>query len=128
LFTVNVSALGVTDNMQVFDNQTSTPAAAGFADESVCCAGSVLDTFSTAFASYNITTPIGPISGTSFTWPRPHLQHDAWWLEYYERGELYFRSQYSCSRTHRLNPGWHGSIPYLLSTEREAKDPLKQAA
>jgi hypothetical protein len=72
LFTVSVSGIGTaifTDSMQVFDNQTATPAAAGFADQSVCCAGSVLDTFSTVFASYNLTTPIGPISGTSFIRP-----------------------------------------------------------
>jgi hypothetical protein len=70
LFTVSVSGIGTatfTDFMEVFDNQspTLTPPAAGFAVEG----GSVLDTFNTAFALYNLTTPIGPISGTSFIRP-----------------------------------------------------------
>jgi len=68
LFTVSVSGIGTatfTDTMEVFDNQTFTTPAAGFAGEG----GSVLDTFNTAFALYNLMTPIGPTSGTSFIRP-----------------------------------------------------------
>jgi hypothetical protein len=65
-FTVNVSGIGTatfTDSMDVFDNQLFAPPAAGFG---LLGGGSVLDTFNTQFASYDLTTSIGPISGASF--------------------------------------------------------------
>jgi hypothetical protein len=72
-FTVNVSGIGTatfTDHMEVFDNQGFAPPAAGFARLGGN-GGSVLDTFNTQFASYDLKTPIGPISGASFI--RPNL-------------------------------------------------------
>jgi hypothetical protein len=52
-----------TDSMFVFDNQGAL--FAGIADS----AGSLLDTQNAAFASYNLTTPIGPLSGSPFIRP-----------------------------------------------------------
>jgi hypothetical protein len=69
-FTLNVSGIGTatfTDSMEVFDNQTLSPAAAGFGDNTA--GGSVLDTFNSVFASYDLTSGIGPVSGPSFIWP-----------------------------------------------------------
>jgi hypothetical protein len=64
-FTVNVASVGTatfTDPMEVFDNQGA--AAAGFGD--LTLAGSVLDTFDGAFATYDLTTAIGPITNAPF--------------------------------------------------------------
>jgi hypothetical protein len=69
-FTLNVAGIGTgtfTDSMEVFDNQTFSPAAAGFGD--ITAGGSVLDTFNSAFATYDLTTSIGPTSGTRFINP-----------------------------------------------------------
>jgi hypothetical protein len=67
-FTVNVSSIGTatfTDSMVVFDNQVYTQPlpVAGFG---LLAGGSVLDTFNTVFGLYDLTTPIGPVSGESF--------------------------------------------------------------
>jgi hypothetical protein len=70
-FTVNVSGIGTatfTDSMEVFDDQVFAPPAAGFGLLGLN-GGSVLDTFNTQFGSYDLTTPIGPISGASFIRP-----------------------------------------------------------
>jgi hypothetical protein len=67
-FTVNVASVGTatfTDPMEVFDNQGSI--AAGFGD--LALAGSVLDTFDGAFATYDLTTAIGPITNSPFIRP-----------------------------------------------------------
>lgn len=69
-FTVDISGVGeavFTDSMEVFVNQAFSPPAAGFGD--ISTGGSVLDTFNSVFASYDLTTPIGPISGGSFIRP-----------------------------------------------------------
>ncbi len=69
-FTLSIAGIGsgsFTDSMQVFDNQTFSPPAAGFGD--LTAGGSVLDTFSAVFASYDLTTAIGPISGNPFIRP-----------------------------------------------------------
>jgi hypothetical protein len=62
---LNVQGFGMgffNDAVDVFDNQTFKPlAAAGFAD-----GPSILDTFNAAFASYDLKTAIGPITGGSF--------------------------------------------------------------
>src|SRR6266481_9118729 len=64
--TVNIAGIGtatITDSgIEVFVNETFSPPAAGFGGG----AGSILDTFDTAFAPYALTTAIGPITGTSF--------------------------------------------------------------
>ncbi len=67
-FTVDVASVGMatfTDPMEVFDNQGSI--AAGFGD--LALAGSVLDTFDAAFATYDLTTAIGPITNSPFIRP-----------------------------------------------------------
>src|SRR5262249_31601432 len=55
-----------TDAIQVFDNHAQ--AAAGF-DDITLGQPSILDTFNSAFATYNLTTAIGPITGSSFINP-----------------------------------------------------------
>ena len=52
----------ITDTTYVFDNQTFSPPAAGFA----AGGSSILDTFDNAFGSYDLTTAIGPITNTPF--------------------------------------------------------------
>ncbi len=67
-FTVDVAGIGTatfTDSMQVFDNQGSI--AAGFGDNTQ--GGSVLDTFDATFATYDLTTAIGPITNSNFIRP-----------------------------------------------------------
>ncbi len=74
IFTVAVTGIGTatfTDSMQVFVNQTFAPAAAGFG--SLTAGGSVLDTFDSVFATYDLSTAIGPITNTSFF--RPDLTY-----------------------------------------------------
>jgi hypothetical protein len=66
--TLTVSGVGsgmVSDAPFVFVNQVFVPPAAGFAGP----AGSILDTFSNSFASYNLNSFIGPITGASFIRP-----------------------------------------------------------
>jgi hypothetical protein len=66
--TLNVAGLGsatVTDSAFVFDNQGYIPPAAGFGTD----AGSILDTYDSAFGTYDLTTDIGPITNTSFFRP-----------------------------------------------------------
>lgn len=69
--TVTIGGLGTatfTDTMEAFDNQGQI--AAGIADLTCTgCIGSVLDTFNNAFATYDLTTSIGPLSGGSFIRP-----------------------------------------------------------
>jgi hypothetical protein len=69
--TVTVGGIGTatfTDSMEAFDNQIfGPPAAAGIGDITV--PGSVLDTFNTVFASYDLTSSIGPVPGGSFIRP-----------------------------------------------------------
>jgi hypothetical protein len=69
--TVTVSGVGsgtFTDSIEVFDNQTFSPtAAAGFGDATL--GASILDTFSSVFASYALATAIGPITGSPFINP-----------------------------------------------------------
>jgi hypothetical protein len=55
---------GTVPNASVFVNQTFVPPAAGFGVE-----GSILDTFSDSFASYNLNSAIGPVTGPSFIRP-----------------------------------------------------------
>lgn len=67
---VNVSGFGTATftgvGFGVFDNQVfSPPAAGGFRSGS----GSILDTFDNVFATYDLTTAIGPITGSSFIRP-----------------------------------------------------------
>jgi hypothetical protein len=50
--------------LAVFDNPSTNPAAAGFTDEGF--GADILDTFNAAFASYDLRTSIGPITGPSF--------------------------------------------------------------
>ncbi len=69
-FTGFVGGIGTftfTDSLQVFDNQVFSPPAAGFG--SLTAGGSILDTFSNVFATYDLTTAIGPITGASFIRP-----------------------------------------------------------
>ncbi len=69
--TVTVAGVGTatfTDSMQAFVNQTyGPPAAAGIGD--ITQGGSVFDTLNTQFATYDLTTPLGPVSGGSFIRP-----------------------------------------------------------
>jgi hypothetical protein len=68
--TVNVAGLGTatfTDSMEAFVNQTFVPPAAGIADTTI--GGSVLDTFNAAFATYDLRSFIGPLSGAPFINP-----------------------------------------------------------
>lgn len=68
--TVTVAGIGTatfTDSMDAFVNQTYSPPAAGISD--LTQAGSVLDTLNAIFASYNLSTSIGPITGDSFIRP-----------------------------------------------------------
>jgi hypothetical protein len=65
-FTLSVSVGGVgsgtfTDAFHVFSNQTGV--VAGFSDSAVT---DVLDTLNAAFASYDLSTSIGPLTGPSF--------------------------------------------------------------
>ncbi len=65
--TVSVSGVGsatFTDSIDVFDNPSFVPPAAGFADSNL--GASILDTFDAAFGSYDLTTSIGPITNTPF--------------------------------------------------------------
>ncbi len=67
--TVTVSGVGsatFTDTIDVFDNPTFAPPAAGFGVDG---GGSILDTFNAAFGSYDLTTAIGPITGSPFINP-----------------------------------------------------------
>jgi hypothetical protein len=58
-----------TGAIQVFDNPFSSPtAAAGFADTSLGLT-SILDTFNSVFAAYDLATAIGPITGAPFINP-----------------------------------------------------------
>jgi hypothetical protein len=60
------------DNMFVFDDQVS--GAAGIGDKSCSgCPGSVLDTFNSAFGSYDLKSAIGVVSGSAFF--RPDLSY-----------------------------------------------------
>jgi len=65
---VTIAGLGTatfTDAMYAFDNQGAI--AAGIADSScIGCAASVLDTFNPVFATYDLKSAIGPISGPVF--------------------------------------------------------------
>jgi hypothetical protein len=69
--TVDVAGIGTatfTDEMAAFDNPTSTPSpAAGVGDFTV--GASVLDTYNSAFADYNLQSAISPTSGSSFIQP-----------------------------------------------------------
>ncbi|OPY13734.1 MAG: hypothetical protein A4E66_00650 [Syntrophus sp. PtaB.Bin001] len=65
--TVSVAGVGsdTLTNAFVFVNQGWTPAAAvGFGDN--MAGGSILDTLHSAFASYDLTTAIGPQTGSTF--------------------------------------------------------------
>jgi len=67
-FDVTVAGIGstvFTDSMLVFDNQNVDRA--GFAD--VSANGAVLTTTDGAFATYTLTTAIGPITGAAFIRP-----------------------------------------------------------
>ncbi len=70
-FTVFVSGIGtgtLTGSPYVFSNQVFSPhPAAGFYDTAQV--GSILDTFSDVFATYDLTTAIGPITGDPFIRP-----------------------------------------------------------
>ena len=71
-FMLSIAGVGsgtFTDSMYVFDNQGAV--AAGFADATV--GGSVLDTFDTAFGTYDLKSAIGPITNTNFI--RPDLTY-----------------------------------------------------
>ncbi len=64
--TFSIAGVGsgtITDSMRVFDNQTFAPPAAGIGGTVV---GTLLATFNAAFATYDLTTAIGPITGDSF--------------------------------------------------------------
>lgn len=68
-FTVTVAGIGTatfTDAMEVFDNQGAAAVGFGDLDQGP---GSVLDTFDAAFATYDLTTAIGPITNTAFIRP-----------------------------------------------------------
>jgi PEP-CTERM motif len=72
--TVTIGGLGTatfTDSMEAFDNQLFTPTAAAGIGDLTCsgCIASVMDTFSTLFGTYDLTTSIGPVSGGSFIRP-----------------------------------------------------------
>ena len=60
-----VGATSFTDAVYVFDNQGAI--AAGVADSTR--GGSILDTFDASFGTYDLTTSIGPITGTSYIRP-----------------------------------------------------------
>jgi len=68
--TVSVSGIGTgtfSNQMQAFVNQTSSPAAVGISQVITIPFGvSVLDTLNAAFSTYDLTTSIGPISGSPF--------------------------------------------------------------
>jgi hypothetical protein len=66
---VTVDSLGTatfTISTDTFDNQTFSPPAAGVGATS---GGSILDTLNTAFATYNLKSSIGPVSGAAFIVP-----------------------------------------------------------
>lgn len=67
--TLNVAGIGtatfITDTYQAFDNQGSI--AAGIADWSL--GASILDTYDSVFASYDLMSAIGPVTDTSFIRP-----------------------------------------------------------
>jgi hypothetical protein len=62
---IQIASLGTTaslaDTSQIFVNQGAS--AAGFADNTL---GSILDTYSSVFGSYALTTAIGPITNTNY--------------------------------------------------------------
>ena len=63
--TVSIAGLGTAtflDSIYAFDNQGAI--AAGIGDSTA--QGSILDTYHSAFGSYDLTTAIGPLSGGSF--------------------------------------------------------------
>ena len=68
--TVTVGGIGTATftgvDVGVFDNQVFSPPAAGGFQISQ---GSILDTFNPIFATYDLTTAIGPITGGSFIRP-----------------------------------------------------------
>jgi hypothetical protein len=64
---VTVAGIGTgsfSGSTTTFDNQTFSPPAAGIAD--VATNASILDTFNNAFASYDLKSAIGPITGPAF--------------------------------------------------------------
>ena len=66
-FSISGDGSGIfTDAIEVFDNPRA--AAAGF-DEITLDESSILDTFDAAFATYNLATAIGPITGPPFISP-----------------------------------------------------------
>ncbi|MGA2606729.1 MAG: hypothetical protein ABSH01_04640 [Terriglobia bacterium] len=72
--TVDIAGIGAatfTDAMFAFDNPSG---AAGIGDN-ICsgCGGSVLDTFNSAFGSYDLMSAIGPLSGDVYF--RPDLSY-----------------------------------------------------
>jgi hypothetical protein len=58
-----------TDAIQTFVNQTFLPTPAAGFDDATLGQPSILDTFSATFATYDLTTAIGPITGPPFINP-----------------------------------------------------------
>ena len=82
---VNIAGTGsalFTDAMFVFDNQGAV--AAGIADHS--SGGSVLDTYNSAFGSYDLMSAIGPLSGGVYFRPDLSYGTDAGLLHFSDAG------------------------------------------